>query len=188
MLGIIKETVAIKLEDEWNNFTYVEVRRRWLPPSKCCRNEIKKNKCLQCWWMKSAVVWLPLSALPHSLSAVHPCSSEGIQAISIARQCRKGLHSCQSSKVSIELREGNMGNISTSCPTRLCCAQTRALKAALHWESFQALIYRCHLFSNTQKGTVFDLHRAKIICETQSTNQYWIQKRTKWNSKLLIRQ
>lgn len=65
-----------------------------------------------------------------------------------------------------------MGNISIPCPTRLCCAHTRALKAVLHREAFQALTYRCHLFSITLKRIVFDLYNAKILRETQSTNQY----------------
>lgn len=61
-------------------------------------------------------------------------------------------------------------------PSRLCCAQARALKAVLCWKAFQVLTYRCHLFSVTLKRTVFDLYSAKTICEIQSTNQHCIRK------------
>lgn len=63
-----------------------------------------------------------------------------------------------------------------------------ALRAERHWEASQPLTYRCHVFPFSLKRIVFRVYSAKITCEIQSTNQYWILKRIKWNSKLLIRE
>lgn len=152
---------------------------------QCYRSRIKKDKCLQRWWTGSTTVQLPVlfleSALPH-YSAALPCSSGGIQAISIARQPRKRLHSCQSSNTGFSV-EGGKQRRYFNVPSfqALLHSDQSTTQAVFHWESSQPLTYWCHVFSFSLKRIGFALCSAQVICETQSKKKktVWILKQMK---------
>lgn len=131
-------------------------------PLKSCNAtevEFKTDRCLQCWWKESTTIWLLVlfleSALPHYLAAVHPCSSDGIQAIRIARQCRKRLHSCQSSSMGFSV-EGGKQRRYFNMPSfqALLRSDQSTTQAVFHWEASQPLAYKCHVFSFSLKWLV----------------------------------